>query len=109
MGKLVFVLAAFLGITLTVSLTVGPYVVGVSQTPQGETKVYHGASVGSVEKGKSYCALGCQPDAKPESYESVDLNPNGDFVALGLNRTDGNVTTEYGVQSPFPPSMGSFV
>lgn len=106
MGKLIILLAAVLGITFTISVTIGPCVVGVSQTPEGQTNVYHGGTVENVEKGTMYCAHGCQPDAKPEKYESVDLNPE-DFVALNLNRTNGIVTTEYGLKKTFSAFNGN--
>ncbi len=85
-----------LGLTLTLTLTIGPYVLSISRNVRGETRVSQSVMYDGVQKGKSWCIAGCAPDSKTQKVESIDLS-GPDLIAASAKRTDGRLSLDVGI------------
>jgi hypothetical protein len=86
-----------LGLTLTLTLTIGPYVLSISRNVGGgEIRVSQAVMHDSVQIGKSWCISQCDPDSKTQKFELVDLS-GPDLIAASVNRTDGRFSTDVGL------------
>lgn len=106
MKALALVLIA-LGITFAITVSIGPYVVSLSHTAGGETRISHAVAVGPVQKGRSTCLMGCAADSKTEDFETVDMS-SPDLIALSATRSAGQFTVDAGVHKSLSALSGNF-
>jgi hypothetical protein len=89
-------LLLFGSVTLAITVSIGPYLVSISHTVGGETRVAHGIAVGRLQKWKSWCFWGCSPNSKVEHTETVDMSAG--LIALNANRSGKEFTADVGLQ-----------
>ena len=89
-----------LGITFSVTVTFGTYVLGFSHVTGGETRVSNARALGPAQNGTSTCIWDCAPDSKVESFQAVDFS-HGGLVALSATRSNGEFSADVGLQKEF--------
>jgi hypothetical protein len=95
------------GLTITVTLTIGPYVLSLAHTIGGETRVSHSLALDRVQKGQSVCLTQCAPGFKTESFETVDMSAP-DLIALNASRSGGEITADVGLYKNVSIPTGKF-
>jgi hypothetical protein len=86
-----------LGLTLGLTLIIGPYVFSISRNVGGgEIRVSQAVMYDSVQTGKSWCLALCDPDSKTQKFQLVDIS-GPDLISASVNRTDGRFSTDVGL------------
>lgn len=93
------------GITFTVTITIGAYVLSLSHSTGGETRVSHGVAAGRIQRIKALCINGCEPGSKVEDVVALDMSPP-QGIALVANRSGGEVTLDAGLHTSLSSRKG---
>jgi hypothetical protein len=97
-----------LGITFSLTVTLGTYVFSLYHSTGGETRVSYGRAFGPFQNGTSICIRDCAPDSAVEKFQGIDFSRGP--VALSATRSDGEISADVGLQKEFStPDEGASV